>query len=325
MTERSRSWCFTTNNYSEVDWNVLNLLGCDDDRERLNIKFLCFGKEIAPKTGTPHLQGFIYFNNARTFNSVKKLLPEKSHIEKCKGSPQQNYDYCSKAVKNEDDWREFGTLPEEQGKRNDLEEIRKMVADGKGMRDIVETVSSFQQIKVAEALLKYKEKARDFMPTITWIYGATGTGKSRLAHAKHPDAYTAMATGKWFEGYDAHKAIIIDDFRKDFLPWQNLLNFFDRYEYRVETKGGSRQFLAKNIIVTCPYHPTELFAGISEDVGQLIRRLDSIIYMEYDKITHTREEDMLYPTRAKEKGKPLVGGDRLHTKVNLANPFAMKK
>ena len=46
--------------------------------------------------GTPHIQGYIYFENAQTFNRMKILLGERAHIEKANGSPKQNYDYCSK-------------------------------------------------------------------------------------------------------------------------------------------------------------------------------------------------------------------------------------
>ena len=40
-------------------------------------------------------------------------------------------------------------------------------------------------------------------------------------------------------------------------------------------KGGARQFLAKNIWITCPVHPMEVY-GTREDVNQLLRRIDII-------------------------------------------------
>ena len=56
------------------------------------------GKEIGEK-GTPHLQGFFKFKNAKTFNSLKKNLThitQRFHIEKMRGNIKQNINYCEK-------------------------------------------------------------------------------------------------------------------------------------------------------------------------------------------------------------------------------------
>lgn len=97
---RSRGWCFTINNdtYEDLD-EVLNL---DDD-------YLVFGFETGEE-GTSHIQGYVFFKNARTMVSLKKKLT-RAHLESAKGTPQQNYDYCVK----DGDYYEFGQLPH-QGK-----------------------------------------------------------------------------------------------------------------------------------------------------------------------------------------------------------------
>ena len=53
---KSKSWCWTLNNYSEEE--VQNIQDSVKN-EKLGIKFLIFGKEVAPTTGTPHLQGYL--------------------------------------------------------------------------------------------------------------------------------------------------------------------------------------------------------------------------------------------------------------------------
>jgi len=51
----------------------------------------------------------------------------------------------------------------------------------------------------------------------------------------------------------------------------------DRYPFQVECKGGSRQFLAKNIYITSCYSPEQMFEGrVDEDLRQLTRRIDII-------------------------------------------------
>lgn len=103
---RARGWCFTYNNYGPADESALRLLGASND-----VRYLVFGREVAPTTGTPHLQGYVYYTNPRGFSRAKSDLPSGSHIEVTKGSAQQNYDYCSKGK----DFEQFGDRPKSHG------------------------------------------------------------------------------------------------------------------------------------------------------------------------------------------------------------------
>lgn len=111
-----------------------------------------------------------------------------------------------------------------------------------------------------------------------WYHGSTGSGKTRAALEEFPDAWVSMPNGKWFDGYDAHKAAIIDDFRKGWCEYGVLLRLLDRYPLRVETKGGSRQWVPEVIIVTCPWAPDVLYGGdyYHDKIGQLLRRIGTI-------------------------------------------------
>ena len=70
------------------------------DMDKIKAKYICFGIEYAPTTGTSHLQGYIQLKNCTSFNQVINLLPVGIHIEPFRGSDQQNFNYCSK--ENED-------------------------------------------------------------------------------------------------------------------------------------------------------------------------------------------------------------------------------
>lgn len=72
---KSRAYCFTLNNYTEEEYLSVT---------SLESKYLVVGKEKG-ESGTPHLQGFIYFENPRGFNSVKKSIP-RAHLEISKGT-----------------------------------------------------------------------------------------------------------------------------------------------------------------------------------------------------------------------------------------------
>jgi len=85
---RARSWSWTLNNYSEDEYDNITQL------HTTNLKKWIIGKEVG-KEGTPHLQGYFQFAEAVSFKTVKRILP-RAHIEKSKGTPGQNYIYCSK-------------------------------------------------------------------------------------------------------------------------------------------------------------------------------------------------------------------------------------
>lgn len=258
---RTRSYCLTINNYEESDIVRLKEL-------KLKVRYLIYGKEVS-SSGTPHLQIYIYFENAVKFSTLKKKFPT-AHIEVARGSPEQNREYCSK----EADFEEIGELPK-QGARSDIDEVREILNSGGNMRDVVPIARSVQSIRMAEIQLKYFEKKRDWKPLVKWYWGEPGTGKSHLAFNELKDPYVCMAKSKWWEGYDGHEHVIIDDMRASFASFEELLRILDRYPYRVECKGGSRQLLAKTIIITSTFSPYNIY-DTGENLVQLLRRIDEV-------------------------------------------------
>lgn len=70
---RARSWIFTLNTYSEDDIIWLTSTNC---------KCIKFQSEVAPSTGTKHLQGYVSFANAKSMAQVKKWMNNaKVHLE----------------------------------------------------------------------------------------------------------------------------------------------------------------------------------------------------------------------------------------------------
>ncbi len=259
---RARGWCFTCHMCSNENLTKLR---------ELKSSYLIVGDEVAPTTHKKHWQGYAYWSNARRFEGVKKLLPDGCHIEPARGTAEQNRVYCTK----ESVLLEIGVLPT-QGKRTDLALVRECVSDGGNMRDVIQTASSCQGVRVGEKILQYYEQARDWVPEVHWYWGPTGSGKSRRARELCPNAWWSGNSLRWWQGYDGHEDVIIDDFRGDFCTFHELLRILDRYPFLVETKGGSRQLLAKRIIITCPYEPSGAYRGCGEHLCQLLRRITII-------------------------------------------------
>jgi len=277
---RTRAYCFTINNPLTADEEQVTLL-------KDIAGYLIVGRETG-ENGTEHLQGYIYCKEAITFSSLKKKIT-RAHIEVSKGSPMDNSVYCQK---DGNIFIEFGKLPK-QGARTDIQRTVETLKEGANMRAISNSANNYQCIKMAEVWLKYNEEPRDWKPEVRWYHGPTGVGKTKSAREwLGDDIYTCLDSIKWFEGYDSHENVLIDDFRKDFCKFHQLLKLLDRYEYKVETKGGSRQFVAKKIAITSPYPPQYVYE-IREDVNQLVRRIDSIIQIGNQSCELEEQVDLL--------------------------------
>lgn len=264
---QGRSWCFTINNYSlEEEFMCMFDLS--------PITYICFGHEVG-NSGTPHLQGYFETNYRIDIKVLKSwTVFARAHLELRKGTQKQAIEYTMKQDK--DDWFESGTKAEtRQGRRKDLDEARRL-AEEQGMREVAPW-ANYQEIRCAEKYLEYCEPKRTWKPTVVWLWGATGCGKSRMASTMFPNAYVKADNSKWWNGYDGHKEVIWNDFRDSDIQFSYLLNILDRYECRVETKGNMRQMRAETIIITCNAPPEDLYRGVSsERKDQLMRRIDII-------------------------------------------------
>lgn len=144
----SRRWMFTTNNYSDACLAIFDSIPC---------KYICYGKEVAPTTGTPHLQGFVIFEKPRTLAGCRKLhgasdwSPSRTSSDACRK-------YCSKGLQSKEEWEslkdegpnygldadvtERGNPPVFSGKRSDLDAVKEAIEGGASLQDIRKLHSS---------------------------------------------------------------------------------------------------------------------------------------------------------------------------------------
>lgn len=278
VVQRARNWCFTLHDYTESQCTMLlNLASQEEDTTSSGVTYICFGKEVCTSTQRPHLQGYIELSKPITMAGLKTLLNSKTvHLETRKDTAKDAIVYCQK----EGSFYEAGSK-KSQGKRKDIEVARDIVNQGGGMSHVLDEVTSYQAVRMAEVLLTYKESARNWKPTVYWYHGATGTGKSRKARwlASIMDGsslYVKSDPTRWYPGYDRHNFVIFDDFRPSWMPLTDMLRLLDRYEARVEFKGGYRQFVPNTIVVTSALHPKDCYTNSGEAIEQLLRRIDHI-------------------------------------------------
>jgi len=267
---QSKNWCYTLNNYSEIDEVTIQGIDC---------KYSIYGREVG-LLGTPHLQGYIVFEKNKRFKAVQKLFPAGAHLEKSVADSSKNIVYCSK----ENDVFTKGEPPltnKEKGEKN-AQRYKDAFTAAKENRldDIPEDMRTRHYGTYKRIAMDYAIPPPD-MDRLTgvWIYGAAGAGKSRYARKMYPGAYLKNAANKWWNGYQMQDYVIIDDFDK-FMVAQghNLKIWGDRYAFPAEDKGGEKIIRPKTIVITSQYHPHEIWDD--EETRAAIKRRYMMIYME---------------------------------------------
>jgi hypothetical protein len=148
------------------------------------------------------------------------------------------------------------------------------------MREILKTCvnPTHNQLKVVESYMTYLAPQEREKPTVYWIYGPSGMGKSKYAHKNFEDKFWKDKS-KWWNGCDNHKTIILDDLRGSDIKFNELLTILDRYPKYIETKGGGRWLNSNNTVITTQYRPYDMYHKEEEEISQLIRRIDHVIHM----------------------------------------------
>ena len=274
--KKSRNWVLTYYPTEEQrDENWFKKLS-----EKKGIRYFIVGKERCPTTDRLHFQGYIAFTNGKTFKQTKRWFElDRIYIDRAVAGDNKNQAYCEKEGNL---LLEVGT-PLKQGKRTDIERAVDIIKSTNSVGQVLESVNNYQAVRHAELYLKYKEKKRPVEPIeVIWIYGTSGRGKTKKVYDDNEDVFTPLSY-KWWEGYDGHAVVLIDDYRKDFCKYHELLKLLDIYPLRVETKGGSRQVQFNKIYITSCYSPYEMWGhrdGETDGYKQLERRITQTINID---------------------------------------------
>ncbi|AIF76266.1 Rep [Bat associated cyclovirus 13] len=242
-----RRFCFTWNNYTEPDYEK-----CKTFIVEL-CKYGIVGKEVAPNTGTNHLQGFCSLKKPMRFSTIKKRLDNRIHIEKANGSDDDNEKYCSKAG----DFFVSGDK-DKQGARNDIQAVISAIQNGEVTTPkMVAAVYGSVYIKYHRGIEKYLSllrpvPERNFKTELRIYWGPPGSGKSRRALEEANSLGSSVyykPRGLWWDGYEQQDSVIIDDFY-GWIKYDELLKICDRYPYKVQVKGSFQEFTSKYIFIT---------------------------------------------------------------------------
>jgi hypothetical protein len=145
--DRTDHWAFTLHDYDSFDLAYLYGLCEEGNRisQRCRVKYILMGYERCPTTSRRHVQGYLQLDAKVPLDTLRGgiILPSGSniHYSMCRGSDQDNYDYCTK----DGDFSENGerkSIPRKpgQGNRTDWERILEAIRTGTSYESLVEEV-----------------------------------------------------------------------------------------------------------------------------------------------------------------------------------------
>lgn len=296
---QSRKWLLTFNNPEKYGYDHDNIKAALSTVK--NITYWCMCDEIG-KQGTYHTHLFIFRNSPLKFKVIKKKFPT-AHIDYCRGTTQENRDYVRKEGKHKDTdkedtnlhntFEEFGECPiEEQGKRNDLNELYGLIKDGLSDYDIIESnpkyMMQFNKIDRCRQVLleeKFKNTFREL--TVEYWYGNTGAGKTRKVMEKYGygNVYRVTNYKYPFDGYKGQDVIVFEEFFSS-IRIQEMLTYLDGYplelpcRYNNKIACYTKVFILSNVAFDEQYR--DIFREHPETFRAFQRRISCIKYFGKD-------------------------------------------
>lgn len=297
--------------------------------------------ENCPKTSRLHLQAYIEFNEKVSMKHIHTVCPGIN----CQPDWKYKYpnrdiarDYCMKEDTRvlppieKGHWQKKGA-----GNRTDIDRVKESLLEGNSLSHVIwNDCKNYQCMRIAETLRKHQRNKRDrkYPPIVIWIYGSTGSRKSTYVYEnmgfEDKDIYEKDPTTKWWDGYEWEKCAMVDDMRKDFMKFAELLRFLGKFPITREYKNGTIDFNSPYIVITTTRHPEDMYGNrAGEDVLQLLRRITKILNSdkgfkdEQDiKEVYARIDKMRLDTNVCESGSMIQDLAQQSCKTPTIGPIA---
>lgn len=295
---QSRKWTLTINNPQDCG------LDRDGIRKILNLfcpDYYCLADETAT-TGTFHTHIFIYSKSPIRFSTVKNRFPT-AHIEKAFGSANENRDYIRKEGKWADDKKsetshkgsfyEFGNIPNECEERDPkMYKLLCNVKDGLSTTEIIDETPSFAfKLKdidiLREAYLSERYRSENRELTVTYLFGASGTGKTSGIYKKHPASEICRITdyngknGVRFDSYHGQDILVFEEFNSQ-IPIETMLNYLDIYPLTLPARYSDRTACYTKVYITSNLPLNEQYIDVKHNHHEtwkaFIRRIHRVFF-----------------------------------------------
>lgn len=261
-SQSSRKYQITINNPLEKGYTherIKEILN-----EFTNLIYACFCDEIGLENGTPHTHIFIICKNGVMFSTVQKRF-YGAHIEAAKGKNIDNYNYIRKIGEKYENkkesnltetFEEIGELPKDRCNSENLsEQIYEMIENGCSVPEIInEYPNAIRQItNIEKTISMYKaDKVKNIFRKldVSYIYGATGVGKTRtvMENFGYENVFRITNYKHPFDNYNGQDVILFDEFRSS-LPISDMLVYLDGYPVNLPCRYTDKPALYTKVYI----------------------------------------------------------------------------
>ncbi len=308
--KQSRKWQITINNPLTHGFDHERIISIMSQIKGKSL-YWCMCDEEGDECETLHTHIFIYRSSPFTARQINNLFPNM-HRDACYGTARENrayilkdgekyhkdeaghYEYVDSSghkhigINHSDTFHEFGQCPDEhQGKSRDSDIITAMIKDGCSNEDIVDAVSSsykeldkIDRVRSMYRDSKFRDSWRDL--DVTYIFGATGTGKTRGVMEKYGylNVYRVTDYKHPFDTYNGQDVIVFEEFRGG-LKHGDMLNYLDGYPLLLPCRYFDRQACYTKVFLISNIPPDKQYTSVDlESREAFFRRINLVV--EYD-------------------------------------------
>lgn len=267
--------------------------------QKFNPDYFCLSDEVGA-SGTPHTHVFVYSASPMRFSTMKKRFPT-AHIDKAMGSAQSNREYIRKEGKwvdtdksetrIEGSFQEFGEIPNEADEKSPkMARLIQWVRDGMCNEEILAMDPSFalktKDIDVLRQELKFTEySSKNRQIRVHYIFGDSGTGKTRSIFEKHPASDICRITNYGskgrvqFDSYRGQSVLVFEEFHSQ-IPIADMLNYLDIYPVMLPARYYDRTACYTEVYITSNIPLEQQYPDLQKSQGEtwnaLLRRIHTV-------------------------------------------------
>jgi hypothetical protein len=240
------------------------------------------------------------------FSTVKKRF-HTAHVDKAYGTAQENRDYIRKEGKwaesrksetsVEGTFKEFGELPDEASEKSPkYARLLQCVKDGMSNKEILAIDPSFafhlEHIdKLRQDIRFEKYLTENRFIKVHYLYGDSGTGKTRSIYEKHPPEEICRIThypargNVQFDAYKGQSVLVFEEFHSE-IPISMMLNLLDIYPLMLPARYHDRIACYLTVYITSNIPLEEQYKDIHKDKletwNAFLRRIHTVTEFRKD-------------------------------------------